>query len=105
MVDGSTRAGSSGTSTGTALSLPSLFLSLLIVITCAPFTPQAHLVGYHVVFHGATSHMEIHVVKVDKSNHDKNHVVIHVFFYNANLTCWNIHYGQFSLGFLCKIRS
>ena len=41
-------------------------------------TPHAHLVVYHVDFHGATSHMGIHVVKVDKLNHGKNHVVIHV---------------------------
>ena len=40
--------------------------------------PQAHLVVYHVDFHGATHHMENHVVKVDKFNHDKNHVVIHM---------------------------
>ena len=41
-------------------------------------TPHADLVVYHVDFHGATSHMGIHVIKVDKLNHDKNHVVIHV---------------------------
>ena len=41
-------------------------------------TPVSHLVVYHVILHGATSHMGIHMVKVDKLNHDKNHVVIHV---------------------------
>ena len=55
-------------------------------------TPVSHLVVYHVDFHGASSHMGIHVVKVDKLNHDKNHMVIHVvlqrkYFYNANETC------------------
>ena len=47
-------------------------------LICCIATPHAHLVVYHVDFHGATSHMGIHVVKVDKLNHDKNHVVIHV---------------------------
>ena len=41
-------------------------------------TLLTHHVVYHVDFHGATSHMGIHVVKLDKLNHDKNHVVIHV---------------------------
>jgi intracellular sulfur oxidation DsrE/DsrF family protein len=49
-------------------------------------TPHAHLVVYHVDFHGATSHMENHVGKLDNLNHDRNHVVIHVVFYNANQT-------------------
>ena len=49
-------------------------------------TPHAHLVVYHVDFHGATSHMGIHVGKLDHLNHDRNHVVIHVVFYNANQT-------------------
>ena len=35
------------------------------------YTPQAHLVVYHVGFHGTTSHMEIHVVKVDELNRGK----------------------------------
>jgi len=43
-------------------------------------------VVYHVDFHGATSHMENHVGKLDNLNHDRNHVVIHVVFYNANQT-------------------
>ena len=33
---------------------------------------------YHVDYHGATHHMGIHVGKLDKLNHDKTHVVIHV---------------------------
>jgi hypothetical protein len=52
----------------------------------APYTLHAHLVVYHVVFHGATSHMGIHVGKLDNLNHDRNHVVIHVVFYNPNQT-------------------
>jgi hypothetical protein len=39
-----------------------------------------HHAVYHVDFHGATSHMENHVGKLDILNHDKNHVVIHVVF-------------------------
>ena len=41
-------------------------------------TLLTHHVVYHVDFHGATRHMGIHVVKVDKLNHDKNHTGIHV---------------------------
>ena len=51
---------------------------LLAFARISECTPQAHLVVYHVDYHGATSHMGIHVIKVDKLNHDKNHVVIHV---------------------------
>ena len=57
-------------------------------------TPVSHHVVYHVDFHGATGHMEIHVVKVDELNHDKNHVVIHVAFYNANQMCSNIELNR-----------
>ena len=49
-------------------------------------TLLTHHVVYHVDFHGATSHMENHVGKLDNLNHDRNHVVIHVVFYNANQT-------------------
>ena len=51
-------------------------LSELSVLSISP--PQAHLVVYYVDFHGATSHTEIPVVKVDGLNHDKKHVIIHM---------------------------
>ena len=59
------------------LCLSSVFQSQL-VCPIVFSTPHADLVVYHVDFHGATSHMGIHVGKLDKLNHDKNHVVIHV---------------------------
>ena len=61
-------------------------------------TPQARLVVYCVGFHGATSHMGIYVVKVDKLNHDKNNVVIRVVF-TTQLKRAGIYYGSC---FLCK---
>ena len=52
--------------------------STMVTLPYTSSPPQAHLVVYHVDYHGSTSHMGIHVVKVDRSNHDKNHVVIHM---------------------------
>ena len=62
-----------------------LLIELLLLLLLL-HAPHAHLVVYHVVFHGATSHMENHVGKLDNLNHDRNHVVIHVVFYNPNQT-------------------